>query len=199
VSDQQTVSELRRAVDAAVRDRHLDPSAAATAWSAAHPPRSRTKLTLAVTGSVLATAATATALTVWGTGRDPSTPPGGGSACTGNVVTAPLPSWARTGFSPAGYRTPHVIGRHGRILAVLFVTLRVHQPPDVGNKVLWVSNTGYGPLHIRATLEGTTRTVTRTLPDGPGPSYVDMPAAGCWRMTLTWAGHSDALALEYAP
>jgi hypothetical protein len=80
---------------------------------------------------------------------------------------------------------------------VLFVQLRVHQPPGVHNKVLWVARGGYGPLHIRAQLQGTSRTVTRLLPNGPGPSYVNMPAAGCWQMSLTWSGHHDTIALRY--
>jgi hypothetical protein len=28
--------------------------------------------------------------------------------------------------------------------------------------------------------------VARRVPGGPGPSIIDLPAAGCWRFTLTW-------------
>jgi len=41
--------------------------------------------------------------------------------------------------------------------------------------------------------------VTETVAGGPGPSYVNMPSPGCWRMTLTWSGYRDSLDLDYAP
>jgi hypothetical protein len=53
-------------------------------------------------------------------------------------------------------------------------------------------------MTIRATLAGSTRTATVDLPDGPGPSYVDMPAPGCWTLHLSWGGHTDQLSLRYA-
>ena len=40
--------------------------------------------------------------------------------------------------------------------------------------------------------------VSRTVAGGPGPSIIDLPAAGCWRMALTWSGHSDSIDLRYA-
>ena len=40
--------------------------------------------------------------------------------------------------------------------------------------------------------------VRRALPGGPGPSIIDLPAAGCWRLTLRWSGRSDVLDLRYA-
>jgi hypothetical protein len=53
------------------------------------------------------------------------------------------------------------------------------------------------PLVIRATLAGSTRTATVSLPDGPGPSYVNLPAPGCWTLRLSWGGHTDRLMLRY--
>jgi hypothetical protein len=41
------------------------------------------------------------------------------------------------------------------------------------------------------------RTATRTLQGGPGPSYVDLPGAGCWRLQLRWGGRRDVLDLAY--
>jgi hypothetical protein len=41
--------------------------------------------------------------------------------------------------------------------------------------------------------------VRRIIKTGPGPSYVDAPSAGCWRLTLTWSGRSDTLDLAYVP
>jgi hypothetical protein len=29
------------------------------------------------------------------------------------------------------------------------------------------------------------------------PSYVNVPKAGCWRLTLRWAGHEDSIDLRY--
>jgi hypothetical protein len=65
--------------------------------------------------------------------------------------------------------------------------------------VLWVaqSQDGAGDLTITARLDGTTTTLTRTVPGGPGPSIVDLPSAGCWRLTLAWPGHTDSLDLTY--
>jgi hypothetical protein len=196
VSDEQTVIVLRRAAAGAVRDHHLGPGVAVAAWSAAHAPRRRLGHPLAIAAGVAGAVALATGLTVWGTGEGANTP-AGGSACAGNVSTALLPSWARTGFTRAGLHTPHVVSDRGQIIGVLFGELRVHQPAGTHNKILWIAKGGYGPLHIRARLEGTSRTVTRDLPNGPGPSYVNMPAAGCWQMQLTWSGYDDTIAFRY--
>lgn len=197
--DQQTVTVLRRATEAAVRGHQLESGVADAAWSAAHAPQHRRGHALAIAAGVLGAVLVAIALLV-GRGSDHhAVAPATGSACAGNVTTDPLPTWARAGFSTAGLNTPHVFGRQGDILAVLFVQLRVHQPADTSNKVLWVAKAGFGPLHISAHLEGSSKTVTRELPNGPGPSYVDMPAAGCWQMSLTWGGYHDSLALRYEP
>lgn len=75
----------------------------------------------------------------------------------------------------------------------------LHAPalPDRANKILWVSRVSSGPMTIRATLAGSTRTAVVNLPDGPGPSYVDMPAPGCWTLHLSWGGQTDQLSLRY--
>ncbi len=41
--------------------------------------------------------------------------------------------------------------------------------------------------------------VSRIVQGGPGPSIINLPAAGCWRLALHWAGHSDSLDVRYAP
>jgi hypothetical protein len=33
---------------------------------------------------------------------------------------------------------------------------------------------------------------------GPGPSIVNLPSPGCWKLTLRWSGRVDTLDLEYA-
>src|SRR6266851_2804608 len=89
------------------------------------------------------------------------------------------------------------------IVAVLWADrdpLRVPALADRQNKILWVSKVDVragAPLWIRATLNGTGRTVTRELAQGPGPSYVNLPAAGCWSLSLSWSGHHDQLELRY--
>lgn len=136
--------------------------------------------------------ATALALT---RGDHTTTSPAGSSACNGNISTAALPTWARAGFGPDGLHTPHVFGAHRAIVGILFGELRAHQPAGTNNKILWAARDGYGNLQITARLEGSATTATRAV--DLGPSIVDLPTAGCWRMTLTWSGHRDTIALRY--
>jgi hypothetical protein len=95
---------------------------------------------------------------------------------------------------------PHVIGAAGNIVAILWATpdaLRAPALPDQANKILWVARVSSGPMTIRAALAGSTSTATVNLPDGPGPSFVDMPAPGCWTLHLSWGGRTDQLSLRY--
>jgi hypothetical protein len=127
------------------------------------------------------------------------------AACHSAVHHGVLPSWARTGFSDPRPRLPHVIGRSGEIAALVF-SYPLRSPPakDRGNKILWVSRRAVKPLsdlRIRAQrMEGRRRIgrpVTRVVAGGPGPSGIDLPAPGCWRLTLRWSGRSDQLDLRY--
>ena len=120
--------------------------------------------------------------------------------CAAEVAPAPLPRWARGGFSPPDQAVPFVVGERGTILGVLFgQPLSARPAPDRGNKILWVTRDAHpvGPLTIIAALDGSTTVATREIPDGPGPSLVDLPAPGCWRLTLTWAGHTDRVTVAY--
>lgn len=125
------------------------------------------------------------------------------SACAAQPPIGPLPAWARTGFSPPDMAMPHVLGESGNIVAILWAARdALHAPPlqDRNNKILWVSRLPLSqptPLVIDATLAGTARTATLTLPQGPGPSIVDLPAPGCWTLRLSWSGHTDELHLRY--
>jgi hypothetical protein len=126
-----------------------------------------------------------------------------GPACRSAVSGDVLPSWARAGFSDPRPRVAHVLGEQGRIAAILFGG-ELHSPPspDVNNKILWVSRTGAeGPLEIRATSARTGERADRVVADGPGPSSVDLPAAGCWQVELQWGpapDQRDSMALVYA-
>lgn len=130
-----------------------------------------------------------------------------------------LPAWARTGFSDPEPRVAHVLGDHGRIVAILFGE-RLFAPPsdDVGNKILWVGkplpalhdstdpensgppSSGMPELAITARLAGSDLTARREVPGGPGPSIIDLPRAGCWVLDLRWGDdprESDTMSLEY--
>jgi hypothetical protein len=109
-----------------------------------------------------------------------------GGGCLVQPLVTPLPTWARAGFSHPAAPQPHVLGIDGDIVAILWaVRDPLHAPPlaDRANKILWVSRLPVqplSPLKIRATLAGTRLRVSREVIGGPGPSYVDLPAAGCW-------------------
>jgi hypothetical protein len=126
-----------------------------------------------------------------------------GGNCSPAPPITPLPVWARAGFQPPGQPMPHVMGARGSIVAILWAAkdaLRSPQLPDLSNKILWVSKLPVNPLSpltIRATLAGTGQTVTRTVAGGPGPSGINLPAAGCWTLQLSWSGHTDQLRLRY--
>jgi len=99
---------------------------------------------------------------------------------------------------------PYVMSDRGDIVAILWADHNpLHAPPlpNVSNKILWVSRVNQGaftPLRIQATLNGANQTVTRQVAGGPGPSIIDLPAAGCWSVNLSWSGHHDHLALRYS-
>jgi len=98
---------------------------------------------------------------------------------------------------------PHVTGQAGNIVAILWAprdALRSPAPPGQVNKILWVSRVPVvAPyqLVIKATMAGSTRTTTATVPGGPGPSRIDVPAPGCWTFHLSWSGHTDQLSVRY--
>jgi hypothetical protein len=132
----------------------------------------------------------------------------GGAAttpCRPDLRTGVLPEWARTGFSEKRPKMPHVLGRSGDIAALIF-GYPLYSPQDEtrANKVLWVSRVHQRPLddlYIRAQrMDGTRRLgplVHRVIVNGPGPSYVNLPADGCWRLQLRWSGHTDSLDLRF--
>lgn len=133
--------------------------------------------------------------------RSPSTT--ASEACRRDYTPRVLPAWATAGFSSPRPTMPYVLGDHGDIVAILWAEhdpLMVPTAQDRNNKILWVGRVASeGSLHIKAHLLGSDRTATRTVDGGPGPSIIDLPAAGCWSLDLTWGKQHDHLQLEYAP
>lgn len=123
--------------------------------------------------------------------------------------TGVLPEWARTGFSDPQPRMPHAYTDSGRMVAIVFgAPLTAPPRPDRGNKVLWVLSDqqsgvpgGVGPDRFRAEarLSGSDRTATVDIGQVPGPSSVDLPAPGCWELTLHWGTYTDTVRLAYVP
>jgi hypothetical protein len=128
------------------------------------------------------------------------------SACASQVKTGVLPQWARTGFSDPEPRMPYELGRAGDIAALVWGFPLLSPPPRThNNKILWVSRVTTQPgsdLRIAAQrMRGTHSLgapVSRTVMGGPGPSIINLPASGCWRLTLRWSGRVDSLDLDYA-
>jgi hypothetical protein len=96
-----------------------------------------------------------------------------------------------------------VLGRSGRIVAILFAYSLISPPPrNHNNKILWVARRANGTaLRIRAQrMIRSIRVgalVSRVIAGGPGPSIINLPEPECWRLTLRWAGQTDALDLRY--
>jgi hypothetical protein len=126
-------------------------------------------------------------------------------ACRASVTRGVLPARARAGLSEPRPRLPHAISHRGLMAALLFGDpLRSPAAPQRVNKILWVARRTQrhsSDLRISAQRMRGTRTVgrhvIRVVRGGPGPSFVNMPAPGCWRMTLAWSGHRDELDLRY--
>jgi hypothetical protein len=149
-------------------------------------------------GTALVVLATVVAVTTFVQRSGPTV---AGRGCPAAVATAVLPTWARSGFSDPVPSAPHVVGDRGEIVAILFGDLAEPQRADHGNKILWVARDDAGaPLTVTATLGADDPApVVQTLPDGPGPSTVDLPAPGCWTFDLSWGAQHDTLRLPYAP
>ena len=135
----------------------------------------------------------------------PSTAQASPPACHSAMHHGVLPPWARTGFSDPRPRMPHVLGRSGEIAAIVFgYPLLAPPAKNRANKILWVSRRPIKPrdeLRIRAQrMRGDKpvgKHVVRVIQGGPGPSYLNLPARGCWRLSLQWSGRSDELDVDF--
>jgi hypothetical protein len=112
-------------------------------------------------------------------------------------------TWAHFGAPPRG--TPH-IAAGGRMYGFLFVPrLRSGNPSNPRNKILWIVNDGSANrvLTVAAHRTGTTDTAHLTFRsvDPAGriyPSYVNLPAAGCWSLSITWNGRTTQAVIRVA-
>jgi hypothetical protein len=126
--------------------------------------------------------------------------------CSARVNHSVVPAWARAGFSSPNPRVPYVLGRSARIVAILFgYPLRSPLAPHRSNKILWVARTPATTqtalwIHAQRTAgaKPVGAPIEHVVRDGPGPSYVNVPQPGCWRLTLSWAGRTDSLDLAYS-
>lgn len=123
--------------------------------------------------------------------------------CESTVDMGVLPTWARAGFSNPEPALPHVMSQSGAVVAILF-GYPLSSPPrgNVNNKILWVLQAGpTSSVDISAQrIDAATPVgapVERRLARGFGPSIVDLPEAGCWRLTLAFADRTDTIDLEY--
>jgi len=146
------------------------------------------------------------AATAFGAASASSARSGAGTTqrCSSAVDTGVLPTWARGGFSERRPRIAHVLGRSGRIVAILFARPLYSPPsPNRNNKILWVARAPVATPGLRIVaqrMEGSRfigNPVRRFIRGGPGPSYVNMPVAGCWRLKLRWSGRTDSLDLVW--
>ncbi len=126
-------------------------------------------------------------------------------SCRAQVHHDVLPVWMRAGFSGPKPRVPYAVGQKGAIGAVIF-GWPLKSPPlqNRNNKILWVPrrySKTIAPFWIRLQLMQGNQTVgapiRKIIPTGPGPSIIDVPAAGCWRLTFSWSGRRDTLDLDY--
>src|SRR5262249_47574029 len=113
------------------------------------------------------------------------------ASCSYRPVKAVLPVWARAGFRPPYNGWPFVTSQRGDTLGVLFgYPMEAPRPArDGNNKILWVSKAGQA-MTVDAQLVGTPQVVhLGAVP--VGPSFVDVPTAGCWHLTLHLSGNGQ--------
>lgn len=141
-------------------------------------------------------------------------PPGSSIASTGCgdtvVYSGDVPAWliAAGGGSgaPSGAPTylPYVIADPPIAGGYLFA-FPLHSGSHDPSKILWAMGLPRdgSDLVIRAhPLTASRPVITETLPadSSPGEIYPDgleVPAAGCWQLTLSWSGHQALLDLAY--
>jgi hypothetical protein len=126
------------------------------------------------------------------------------SRCAEHAIDGVIPPWARAGFSETRPVMHYELADQGDVVAILWAYPLLSPPPKThNNKILWVSRvpTNGSNLLISAQRmvgsEGVGPAVQRQVAGGPGPSIINLPLAGCWRLRLRWSGHVDTMDLDY--
>lgn len=176
----------------------------------ARPGRERPATLTAILSGLVTASVVALALVLLGHAHRADRPASVGDhratvlACRSEGRIGVLPVWARPGFSKARPRVRYELGASGQIAAIPFGTLTSPPAANHNNKILWVSHVSTRPgasLRILAQrMTGTRRDgapVMRAVSGGPGPSIINLPVPGCWRLTLRWSGWTDQLDLQY--
>jgi hypothetical protein len=121
-----------------------------------------------------------------------------------------MPSWTTPAMSDSSGGPPpwpYALSHRHNVAALVFgYPLRAGNPVGRQNKILWIMRLPRKglPLHITARpLRMSRPVIEESVPadSSPGeiyPSYVNVPKAGCWRISLRWAGHSDEMTLRYS-
>jgi hypothetical protein len=156
-------------------------------------PSPRVVLALGAAAAVVVGAGVVAAIGATGDEAEP-TAAASSYDCPAALTSQVLPDWARTGFSDPEPEAPYVMGAKREILGVVFGNPLMYPPAaDHNNKVLWVARADSGPLTISARLAPDSDPVV--IDSVTGPSFLDLPGAGCWHLDLSWSGHTDSLDL----
>lgn len=126
------------------------------------------------------------------------------------LQTGPPPPWAAAAFSNSspGFRPPYALASSDAVAAFMFANpLRAGHPTNPSNKVLWVVRYPRNgkPLIIDArwTQDPSIDVrISRPADSSPGeiyPSQIDLPRAGCWKVTLSWGAHRASINLQVKP
>jgi hypothetical protein len=169
-------------------------AAGCTGPGAAHRAAANAPPVAAATASAVSTAPSASS------GGAATSEGAADAPCTYKLINTDLPTWARAGFHGPPFNTvPYVTSSRGDIVAVLFGSMLAPPPSatEGQNKVLWVpKDPSAGALTVDAHLVGTSENAD--IGDiSFGPSYVDVPTPGCWRLTLHWLGPTETIDLVY--
>ena len=134
----------------------------------------------------------------------------GGACVPAAIHHGPPPAWTGDAFEPStgGYVPPYSVSADAGAAAFFFApTLRAGDPSNPANKVLWVvryPRNGH-PLKISGRYGGNAKLTAHSswpADSSPGaiyPSYVNLPKAGCWELTLRWGTHRTRLDVEVHP
>lgn len=151
------------------------------------------------------------ALTACG-GSRPAPVSSAASVADAPCVPAPIhrgapPAWTAAAWSASspGFTVAYALASDDVAGAFFFARpLREGHPTNPANKVLWIvrfPRDGH-PLTITARLSTDSSEVVRTswpADSSPGeiyPSYVDLPKAGCWQLSLAWGAHRARIDVE---